>query len=69
MLGYRSVEYDLFAISVNRMRTMRYSWNAILVEIAKCDIRCANCHRRRTASQYGWDKSYWNVVSEINLQS
>lgn len=24
-----------------------YSWTAIKIEIDKCDIRCANCHRRR----------------------
>ena len=30
------------------------SWNAILAEIAKCEVVCANCHRRRTARRAGY---------------
>lgn len=33
-----------------------YSWDTIKKEIEKCDVRCANCHRKRTAKQFGWYK-------------
>lgn len=32
-------------------------WSDILNEIARCRILCANCHKRRTARQYGWLKA------------
>lgn len=36
---------------IARMLSGHYSWLSIEREIEKCDIRCANCHRRRTYVQ------------------
>jgi hypothetical protein len=30
------------------------NWQEILAEIAKCDVVCANCHKRRTARGAGY---------------
>ena len=42
--------------SVCEMINRRFSLGKIMAEIAKCDVLCANCHRRRTAEQFGWYK-------------
>lgn len=33
------------------------SWKKILEEISKCDVRCSNCHRKKTAKQFDWYKN------------
>jgi len=32
----------------------RTAWSTISAEIANCAVRCAKCHQRRTAEQFGW---------------
>jgi hypothetical protein len=45
----------------------------VMAEIAKCDVRCANCHRRKTAAQLGWYReqraAYEQQASLAQLES
>jgi hypothetical protein len=42
--------------SVTQMVIDNASWENIAAEIRKCEVRCANCHRRRTAAQFGYKR-------------
>jgi cytochrome c551/c552 len=39
---------------VSRLVHTAVSWELVAAEIAKCEVRCANCHRRRTAAVGGY---------------
>lgn len=39
--------------NIGYMASAGFSWPAIEVEIEKCEVRCANCHRRKTARAQG----------------
>lgn len=43
---------------VGKMLSGHYSWNSVYDEIKKCEVRCANCHRRKTYTQQkSWGRS------------
>lgn len=42
--------------SISDMSRTAYSIAVLETELAKCNTLCANCHRRRTAKQFGWYK-------------
>lgn len=50
-------EYNI-AVMINH----GYSVNTIAKELAKCEVRCANCHRRKTAKDFNWYK-LCNIVT------
>ena len=42
---------------VGKMLSGHYSWKSVEKEINKCDVRCANCHRRKTyIEQKSWGR-------------
>ena len=45
---------------VGKLVANGYKWETIKEEIDKCDVRCANCHRRRTAKQFNWYNGFYN---------
>lgn len=40
--------------NISDMLKNGYAWSAILLEIFKCDIVCANCHQIRSCEMQKW---------------
>jgi hypothetical protein len=48
---------------ISKMVKNACSWATILTEIAKCVVRCANCHRRKThVTQRSFRAKYLKLV-------
>lgn len=55
----RALDFDhrdgaLKTFNVSKILRSTQDWNRIQAEIDKCDVRCANCHRIRTAQENHW---------------
>jgi hypothetical protein len=53
------LDFDHLRDKISDVATMvrdAASWAEIETEIAKCEVRCANCHARKTARQLGYYK-------------
>ena len=44
--------------AISKLVRLPAPWSRVLEEIEKCEVRCANCHTRKTAARGGW----WNVA-------
>jgi hypothetical protein len=59
---YAELERDPVVLEFDHLRDKSFnigsklvhcSWEKVLAEIAKCEVVCANCHRRRTSARKG----------------
>ena len=65
-------ESDIVVLEFDHQGDKKYSLNEIIKErgsllkvkqeIEKCIVRCANCHRRKTAKDYGWKKLNFTIM-------
>lgn len=44
--------------NVSRLASQGKNIKVIKEEIAKCDVRCCNCHARKTARDFNWYKDF-----------
>ena len=49
-------------MNVTKLVAIHAAWARVAAEIEKCDVRCASCHRKRTASVMNdWRHQRWAV--------
>lgn len=51
------------------MMASHVSKERLVAEINKCDIRCCNCHRRKSAFQLGWWRDKWETLPSHKLSA
>jgi hypothetical protein len=53
VLEFDHIGHKSFSIAVG---IRGHNWKSVLDEIDRCDVVCANCHRRRTALRAGFTR-------------
>jgi hypothetical protein len=70
-------ETDPVVLEFDHLRDKRFNisdgiankpWALVLAEIAKCDVVCANCHRRRTARRGGFARVAFVGWTKLDAQ-
>ena len=66
VLEFNHVDPKEKKYNISEMVNGGHSWKSIMSEIEKCEVLCANCHRRKTAKDFEYysDKAWEST--EIN---
>lgn len=54
VLEFDHIDSAAKSFGIARGITNLLSWEKLHAEIVKCQILCANCHKIKTAEEYGW---------------
>ncbi len=54
---------------ISALVTAGYCWDTVKKEIDKCDVRCANCHRKKTAVDFKWYKNKQQGIAQSGSES
>jgi 5-methylcytosine-specific restriction endonuclease McrA len=57
VLEFDHVDPSQKKFMISQAVKLGYAWKDVLQELKKCQVLCANCHKRRTATQFGWYKA------------
>lgn len=69
VLDFDHVDPSSKTQNVTRMAcASTYSWDRVKEEIDKCEIRCANCHRKKTIGEPDWFKDIAAFESQNLLE-
>lgn len=58
VLDFDHAEGSQKEFSIGDAKKRGFSLKRVKEEVRKCDVRCANCHRRKTAKERGWYKTF-----------
>jgi HNH endonuclease len=56
VLEFDHIDSTSKKMEIYKMISYGYTWDNILKEIEKCQVLCANCHKRKTAKEFDYHK-------------
>lgn len=63
-LEFDHIDPTIKTMNIGQMVSSGYSIKRISEELEKCQILCANCHRKKTSEQFNW---YSNLLKKAGV--